>query len=91
MRWLKELLKPALKCERLGHDWKRKTLRAYQWPGEGYRSVADEVTFTIHECQRCQQRERREGDEVITREGIQSLSMPSEDWRKLKRDGVLEL
>jgi hypothetical protein len=88
--WLREAWNHSLKCERLGHDWKQISIRGWQWPAENSRRhVADSVIVTIHECQRCRIRERKESDEVKRREGITSLSMPTPDWERLKERGFI--
>ena len=88
--WLRELFRPSLKCDRLGHDWDQITIRGFQWPAENsWRHVADSVTVTIHDCRRCRVRERQESDEVKRREGISSLEMPTPDWERLKERGFL--
>jgi len=90
MRWLRELLRPSLKCERVGHNWKQITIRGYQYPAEfSYRCVADAVTVTIHECTCCRERTRMDSDTVLRRDGLNSLSMPESDWETLRERGFL--
>ncbi len=87
MRWLREFLHPAEKCARLGHSFaaqRRKTLR---YPAEWRFHIADDCEEERTVCARCGHVEA--AWHVTSREGIDSLSMPSEDWSRLKSAGFL--
>lgn len=92
-RWLRELRNPSLKCERIGHRPVEQVRHGYGYPcrvGSGWLGgVADRITEERTRCTRC-------GAEIEawheTDWGILSgLSMSSESWRLLKRDGRLFL
>lgn len=83
--WLKK--RRQRKCEEAGHPLTVPYLKCYyEWPGKGFRSVADDVTI---EGERCRCGESVE-EHSLDRQGIQSLSMSSDKWRQLEREGYLE-
>ena len=86
MRWLRELRRPALKCERVGHKPRAVKRAGYSVPSEW--GVADSVLQGGQVCDRC-------GVmlvewKTIKREAIQGLTMPASDWDQLKEQGFLE-
>ena len=89
-----ELLHPARKCARVGHDTHQVTETAYQRT-HGHEltrgGVADLVEYTIHRCKRCGAAERKEEDSVLSRFPLQGLTLPSSEWLKLERDGYLRV
>jgi len=90
MSWLREFFRPALKCVRLGHCSPKKPTERhfYRYPGRGFRSVADDVTEERDECSRCG--EGLTGWVETHYSGLQGLSMSSDRWNRLKRDGRLD-
>jgi hypothetical protein len=88
-RWVKEFLRPSLKCDRVGHAKERRQTRTgYRYPSTGFRGVADDVAERRTVCSRCSA--ELTPWETIDRETINSLTMDSDRWAKLKRDGFLE-
>lgn len=85
LRWLDELRDPAKKCARLGHKMRRWTVRVYLYPPE-YRwsHVADTGEEAHARCRRCGHVEP-----VVTTRlgGLNGLSMSSEKWDRLRKDG----
>ena len=90
--WILDFLFPSRVCERTGEcDYLQITVSGYQYPPKWpWRHVADEVTVNIHECRRCNKRKKMEDDDVISRSGLHSLSMPDSYWKRLKRKGFIE-
>lgn len=87
MRWLDELLHPAKKCARLGHAMRDREQWVYLWPSRSlFNSVATEAVEITPTCVRCGHTEetRLEIERHLT-----GLTMPSSDWRILRRDGRL--
>jgi hypothetical protein len=83
---LNEFRKPALKCERLGHDVKQERRRYFSEP-ENYRMhVADRCIDGREVCKRC--RVVVSPWVVVQRTGIASLSMPVEHWEVLREFGT---
>lgn len=88
MSWLKELIDPIVKCKRLGHNNQAMTRKTIRWPSESpYRGVADDCREKKIECRRCG--EILVNWEVTDRTTIDSLSMDSDRWDKLKECGVI--
>lgn len=73
-------------CVTDGHDWRTETRRGYVASCGWFRCVADRVEETREVCRRCG--EAGPWDRV-EQDCIQSLSMPSEMWRTMKRDGFV--
>lgn len=88
MRFLWELFKPALKCDRLGHKKAERKYKIYAEPkSHGWLSgVADRAVLTRDECKRCGT-VLSEG-EITDRHAIDSLSMPSSEYDKFEKNGV---
>ena len=84
-RWIREIVRPSLKCDRLGHrpGWRARTV--YRYPSKW--GAADRVFEQQTTCRRCK---AELSDWEATRESsIHSLAMPADDWDTLRRDGVL--
>lgn len=87
LRFLKEIIRPELKCKRIGCKHTHRNYTGYEYPPEwSYRAVADEISGKIYYCPRCKKQHNRT---VENRSGLQGLTMPSSRWNKLKEDGVL--
>ncbi|KKM79725.1 hypothetical protein LCGC14_1347120 [marine sediment metagenome] len=88
IRWWREFRAPSLKCGRLGHLRIVMRRRGRMLPGEhSFRSVADNVVQERPQCARCH---GGLGDwAVVSRDSIQSLTMPDDMWRRLKENGAL--
>ena len=88
MRWLKELFRPRLKCERLGHREEPQQRRTFRWPPESrWAGVADRCAEKRTVCGRCGAQLAPWA--ITERRPIDSLSMPQPDWDRLRTDGVL--
>lgn len=88
-RPIREFLWPYLRCERIGHVWLTRRIRGYVWPGKEYRSVADSVVLEVGRCERCGVHQPLNTAEVISRAGIQSLTMGAHDWAALHECGFI--
>lgn len=86
MRWWSELRRPALKCERLEHEMRTVERRVLLYPSTGYRGVADRAIEELERCSRC-------GHEteptIMSRSALTGLTMPSDRWDVLQREGRL--
>jgi hypothetical protein len=87
MRWLKELLDPALKCQRVGHSPRHQTRGVYERPKYSYRAVADNVLEQKCACGRCGH--VVEDWHEVDRTPLDGLTMPDDLWRKFRADGRL--
>jgi hypothetical protein len=88
IRIFKEWYNPDQKCQRFGHTYNIVSICQYKWPGKGIRSAADKVSYNQEMCKCC----GKMGDiKEIKRESIQSLSMPSDWWNQLRKDGKFRL
>ncbi len=87
MRWFQELVNPALRCERLGHKYRKQETAVYLYPSTDWRrGVADEATETTEVCRCCGDR----SETIVTaRLTLQGLGMASDRWDILRRDGRL--
>ena len=54
MLWFDEMRRPALKCERVGHDLRRQWRTGYVEPENRWRCVVDRVRQERDFCLRCQ-------------------------------------
>jgi hypothetical protein len=96
MRWLRELIHPEEKCARLGHKILARKMSGYCLPSEvtGVEglygrlngAVAFRVKVTFYVCSRCGH-EEVDRKEIHVGSPIHSLSLPSEWWDKLEKDG----
>jgi len=83
-RFIKELIKPSLKCERVGHKYKtrkeviRKESRDY---------VCEDFYCEISKCRRCGY--QKVPEKLIQKNGYHSVSMPSGDWDELRENGYM--
>jgi hypothetical protein len=89
MRWWKELRKPALACERLGHVMRDRRVNVIldEEPGETYifhRYVAVEATEVTPTCARCGHAEEMRIEDLRR---LTSFTTSSEQMKKLRRDG----
>lgn len=87
IRFMSEFFRPEKKCDRLGHVPGVARSKGWKWPGEGYRSVADEVIESRPCCCRCNVTLGEVSFEIT--DSLQGLSMASSKWDKLKEDGFL--
>ncbi len=88
MRFLKELLKPKLKCKRVGHVRNVKEVReGYVTDTKGFRCVADDVVQSRPFCSRCKAPLGEWKDEY--RSGLNGLTLPRDDMKKLEMEGAL--
>jgi hypothetical protein len=85
-RWWNEFRKPALKCERVGHDVKQERRRYFSEPKNYRMHVADRCVDGREVCNRC--RVIISPWVVVQRTGITSLSMPAEHWEVLREFGT---
>ena len=76
-------------CKKIGHDKKEIHRNVYLYPSTGYSGVADGAEQTKEVCKGffCDWSTNWETDES-TRSTINSLSMGSDKWRTLKKNGV---
>lgn len=89
MRFFRELFRPSLKCDRLGHVATECTFRVIAKPERyGWLSgVADSAKMARTQCKRCR---AVLSDPIITdREPIHSLSMPQSHHERLEANGYL--
>jgi hypothetical protein len=87
MRWWDELRNPALKCERLGHVMRDREVEVFYWPGRGIMScVATEAVEITPTCVCCG---HTEDMRVEIERHLTGLTMPSQQWRQLRREGRL--
>lgn len=85
LTWLRR--RRQRKCAEAGHQHTVSYLKCYyEYPGTGYRSVADDVTVEGTRCKCGKTYMEQESD----RQGTNSLSLPKSDWRKLRKEGFLE-
>jgi len=88
MLFFRELFKPALKCNRVGHKIATKIQECYVYPSDApYWHVADRVIEEQKYCPRCGH--LHSDWTVVKRTGIDSLSMDSIDWKHLKESGKI--
>ena len=88
--WLRELIKPALKCERVGHDWQEKSRRGYAKSRGHFRCVADSVRQTRQECKRCKDPHPEKGEwETIDSTCLQGLTMATSQHDMLDETGFV--
>ena len=73
-------------CELFGHHIRRRVRAWYVSPWNYTVHVADEV---VEECFSCLCEQENSGWKEIDRSGINSLTMPSERWALLRRDGKI--
>ena len=86
MRFIKELLKPKLKCARLGHKHVFRYYRGKERTQSSY-AVCDSVRGKIYYCPRCGKQHNRT---VERRSGIQSWTAPSSMHEELREKGFIE-
>jgi hypothetical protein len=88
MRWFKELLRPKLKCARLGHvSGYREVREGYTNDTKGFRAVADEIVQSRPICQRCSEPQGEWSDDY--RSGINSLTLDKDKYRILDQEGAI--
>ena len=87
-RFIREWLKPKLKCERLDHDM-RKVSRHGKKETSSYRCVADVGTFTLEECCRCGHRSPKETWDFDYEDYLTGMTMPSHLHSFFKKNGYL--
>jgi hypothetical protein len=87
MRWLKELLRPARKCERVGHNctWVRRKIRRR---GEG-RIVVEDFNATFDICKRCGKTDGPRDEKRV--DWFTGCTMPNYMWEELDQKGYVEL
>lgn len=89
MRWLRELFRPALVCERTGdHALRSEERRFYRYPSGWSRAVADDITEERQICRRCGHVAH---DWTETRKNeLSGLSMAEHRWDELRKNGRLD-
>lgn len=87
MRWIREFFRPALKCERLGHS-PRPEVRRIAVAGGGFRRVMTLYDESWSVCSVCGEKQPIPESRIEV-DGFQSVSMPSEDFEKLRKDGFI--
>lgn len=87
-RTLRELFNPGYKCLRIGHRLKVEEYTQYEYPSTGFRSVADEVTYHVSYCNRCGFRDM---PTEVDRDSLQGLTLDAGNWRRLRRDGHMQI
>lgn len=87
-RWFAESRNPSLKCERVGHNMRDREYRVYLYPPIARWAVAERAWMKQAACRRCN---HAEPESEISRTGLDGLTMDSDRWDILKRDGRLEL
>lgn len=85
-RWFREFGNPALKCARVGHDLRDRTASAYLYPPARRLAVADRVTEVWQECARCN---HATPIEISQRVSLDGLTLDTDRWDILRRDGRL--
>jgi hypothetical protein len=75
MRWLDELLYPALKCARVGHTRRVREYRVYLYPPIASWAVAERAWMKRPVCKQCG---HEEPEEEISRTALTG----AERWRK---------
>lgn len=88
-RWLRELWHPAEKCERVGHRMRPVLTPVYLYPPDGTflrGHVADRAVEVSAECRRCGEKTEVR---ITDRRGLNGLSMPTDKWETLEREGRL--
>jgi len=91
MRFIKELLKPATKCERVGHKNIKRYRKTFRRPDANdwrFYSVMSCKESKEH-CPRCKQ-DLSEW-EVYDKEGFRGYSMPSSMAEELRENGVVRI
>lgn len=87
LRAIKELFDPLAKCLRAGHEFRPARHVYFEYPSKDG-GVADEVVYRVKRCLRC-------GVECemveVDRDALHGLTMPGDDWRRLKRVGRLKV
>lgn len=87
MQFIMEFFKPSLKCERLGHKDKSKSMVIR----ESYRGPLPYVCFDsyvrLEVCQRC----GHQGDltRCTIKDRYSGVTMPSSDWDEMRKNGYL--
>lgn len=87
MRIIKELLKPILKCERVGHLTKTRGWEGYAKPEDRY-YVIDHVKGHVDFCPRCGHEHARRIDH---RKGYTGWTCPSYMSDQVREKGYCEL
>jgi len=88
MRWLREIFHPAEKCTRVGHRVRVREYRVYLYPPAARWAVAERAWMKQSSCSRCNHADR---EEEISRTALDGLTMDSDRWDALERDGRLEI
>lgn len=89
MRWLRELFRPALVCERTGeHALQTQERQFYRYPSGWSYAVADFITEERQICRRC-------GHVALdwsetAKDELTGLSMETHRWNELRKNGRLD-
>jgi hypothetical protein len=75
------------RCKTKGHKMREGLWRAYLKPSNSHYSVADRATVRCRVCARCGHAD--EPSEVLDRQSIQSLTMPTENHSLLRANGFV--
>jgi hypothetical protein len=96
MRWLNELLNPALRCKRVGHRHRRLSTSLFMTPDRAielkvitfaFRAVAVKVEKVINMCPRCRTTHSTTYKLIYELTG---LTMSSENWQEMREKGEVE-
>lgn len=87
MRWLKELLFPAKKCERVGHVEVLHEFMFFENAGSSFRAVVSRCKGKFLICERCGKFLSDSPRDVNVLESYQSASFPQSIWGEMKDKG----
>lgn len=85
---IKEFFNPELKCKRIGHDEKERSIKIRK--DATLIVVVEDYKAKIKKCSRCNEI-LGEPYDLEYLQGIHSCGMPSEDWDRIREDGYLIL
>lgn len=87
-RFFRELWRPSLKCERIGHKNKTWSIKIRK-RGGGYRAVASDYTASVEACGRCGHRSEPRDLELL--ESWTGCQMPTAMWDKMDEQGYVQI
>lgn len=88
IRLIKEWLKPELKCQRVGHNYKQDSIRIRKNSHKFYASVID-YSATVDRCTRCHHRTEPRDEKEI--DYFTSCTMPRSYWERIESKGYVEI